>query len=130
MSVLHNRQNPLESTLNFLVHTVNTPPVSEPLTNRGVLLSTLLQDILHPSHHLLTVFLQIANKLGLSNKKNKVNNLKSFQCCYIRTYGNQEYKQAENESLLVYRQTAKLSHKPLFIFSGKQTRNHVEYNIF
>jgi hypothetical protein len=39
-------------------------------TNRGVLLSTLLQDIIHPSHHLLNVLLQIANKLGLSNKKN------------------------------------------------------------
>jgi hypothetical protein len=47
-----------------------SPPVSEPLTNRGVLLSTLLQDILHPSHHLLNVLLQIANKLDLSNKKN------------------------------------------------------------
>jgi hypothetical protein len=33
-----------------------------------VMLSTLLQDILHPSHHLLNVLLQIANKLGLSNK--------------------------------------------------------------
>jgi hypothetical protein len=33
-----------------------------------VLLSTLLQAILHPSHHLLNVLLQIANKLGLSNK--------------------------------------------------------------
>jgi hypothetical protein len=29
-------------------------------------LSTLPQDILHPSHHLLNVLLQIANKLGLS----------------------------------------------------------------
>jgi hypothetical protein len=46
-----------------------SPPVSEPLTNRGVLLSTLLQDILHPSHHLLNVLLQTENKLGLSNKK-------------------------------------------------------------
>jgi hypothetical protein len=34
-----------------------------------VLLSTLLHAILHPSHHLLNVFLQIANKLGLSKKK-------------------------------------------------------------
>jgi hypothetical protein len=34
-----------------------------------MLLSTLLQDILHPSHHLLNVLLQIENKLGLSNKK-------------------------------------------------------------
>jgi hypothetical protein len=33
-----------------------------------VLLSTLLHAILHPSHHLLNVLLQIANKLGLSNK--------------------------------------------------------------
>jgi hypothetical protein len=32
-------------------------------------LSTLLQDSLHPSHHLLNVLLQTANKLGLSNKK-------------------------------------------------------------
>jgi hypothetical protein len=39
------------------------------LTNRAVLLSTLLQDILHPSRHLLNVLLQIANKFGLSNKK-------------------------------------------------------------
>jgi hypothetical protein len=46
-----------------------SPPVSEPLTNRGVLLSTLLHVILHPSHHLLSVLLQIANKLGLSKKK-------------------------------------------------------------
>jgi hypothetical protein len=46
-----------------------SPPVSKPLINRGVLLSTLLQDILHPSHHLLNVLLQITNKLGLSNKK-------------------------------------------------------------
>jgi hypothetical protein len=50
------------------VHSQLSPPVSEPLTNRGVLLSTLLQDILHPSHHLLNVLLQIANKLGFSNK--------------------------------------------------------------
>jgi hypothetical protein len=35
-----------------------------------MLQSTLPQDILHPSHHLLNVLLQIANKLGLSNKKN------------------------------------------------------------
>jgi hypothetical protein len=34
-----------------------------------VLLSTLLQDILHPSHHLLNVLLQIANKLDLHLKK-------------------------------------------------------------
>jgi hypothetical protein len=44
-------------------------PVSEPLTNRGVLLSTLRHAILHPSHHLLNVLIQIANKLGLSKKK-------------------------------------------------------------
>jgi hypothetical protein len=30
-----------------------SPPVSEPLTKRGVLLSTLLHAILHPSHHFL-----------------------------------------------------------------------------
>jgi hypothetical protein len=47
-------------------NTFMSPPVSEPLTNRGVLLSTLLQYILNPSHHLLNVLLQIANKLGLS----------------------------------------------------------------
>jgi hypothetical protein len=34
-----------------------------------VVLSTLLQDILHPSHHFLNVLLQTANKLGLSSKK-------------------------------------------------------------
>jgi hypothetical protein len=34
-----------------------------------VLLSTLLHAVLHPSHHLLNVLLQIANKLGLSKKK-------------------------------------------------------------
>jgi hypothetical protein len=34
-----------------------------------VLLSTLLHAIFHPSHHLLNVLLQIANKLGLSNEK-------------------------------------------------------------
>jgi hypothetical protein len=37
-----------------------------------LLLSTLLQDILHLSHHLLNVLLQIANKLGLSNKQEKL----------------------------------------------------------
>jgi hypothetical protein len=37
-----------------------------------VVLSTLLQDILHPSHHLLNVLLEIANKLGLSNKQKKI----------------------------------------------------------
>jgi hypothetical protein len=47
-----------------------SPPVSEPLTNRRVLQSSLLQDILHPSHYLLNVLLQTANKLGISNKKN------------------------------------------------------------
>jgi hypothetical protein len=47
-----------------------SPPVSEPLTNKGVLLSTLLQDILHPSHYLLNVLLQVANKLGILTKKN------------------------------------------------------------
>jgi hypothetical protein len=40
------------------------------LTTRGVLLNTLLQDILNPSHHLLNVFLQIANKVGI--KKNVI----------------------------------------------------------
>jgi hypothetical protein len=39
------------------------------LINGGVLLSILLHAILHPSHHLMNVLLQIANKLGLSNKK-------------------------------------------------------------
>jgi hypothetical protein len=36
--------------------------------------STLLQDILHPSHHLLNilVLLQIANKLGLSKLNSMV----------------------------------------------------------
>jgi hypothetical protein len=34
-----------------------------------VVLSTLLQHIFHPSHHLLNALLHIANKLGLSNKK-------------------------------------------------------------
>jgi hypothetical protein len=42
--------------------------VSKPLLT-GVLLSTLLHAFLHPSHHLLNVLLQIANKLGLSKKK-------------------------------------------------------------
>jgi hypothetical protein len=37
-----------------------------------VLLSTFLHAILHPSHHLLNVLLQTANKLGLSKKKKKV----------------------------------------------------------
>jgi hypothetical protein len=44
---------------------------SMPPANRGVLLSTFLHGILHPSHHLLNVLLQIAHKLGLSNKKKK-----------------------------------------------------------
>jgi hypothetical protein len=43
-----------------------------PLSNRGVLLSTLIQDILNCSHHLLNVLLQIANKLGLSAKRNLI----------------------------------------------------------
>jgi hypothetical protein len=55
-----------------------SPPVSEPLTNGGVLLSTLLQDILQPSHHLLNVLLQIANKLGLSNKKKEARRITRF----------------------------------------------------
>jgi hypothetical protein len=37
-----------------------------------VLLSTLLHAILHPSHHLLNVLLQIANKLDVSNKINSI----------------------------------------------------------
>jgi hypothetical protein len=37
-----------------------------------LLLCTLLQDILHPSHHLLNVLLQIASKLGLRAKKKKL----------------------------------------------------------
>jgi hypothetical protein len=58
-----------------------SPPVSEPLTNRGVLLSTLLQDILHFSHQLLNVLLQLANKLGLSNrKKKKFRNVQKRNC--------------------------------------------------
>jgi hypothetical protein len=36
-----------------------------------VLLSTLLQDILHPPHPLLNVLLQTENKLGLNLKKKK-----------------------------------------------------------
>jgi hypothetical protein len=45
-----------------------SPPVSEPLTYRAVLLSTLLQDILNTSHHLLNVLLQLENILGLQKK--------------------------------------------------------------
>jgi hypothetical protein len=41
-----------------------------------VLLSTLLQDILHPSHHMLNVLLQIANKLGPSNKKKLISEVR------------------------------------------------------
>jgi hypothetical protein len=52
------------SFLSPLPHTV-----SEPLTYREVLLSTLLQDILNTSHHLLNVLLQIANKLVQNKKK-------------------------------------------------------------
>jgi hypothetical protein len=43
-----------------------------------VLLNTLLQDILHPSHHLLNVLLQIAKKLGLPAKKKKKKSDKEF----------------------------------------------------
>jgi hypothetical protein len=66
-----NRLLPFDATENdaFKDYSQLSPPVSESLTNRGVLPSTLLQDILHPPHHLLNVLLQIANKLGLSNKK-------------------------------------------------------------
>jgi hypothetical protein len=53
----------------YEIENVKVLHTSEPLTNRGVLPSTLLQDILNSSHHLLNVLLQIANKLGLSNKK-------------------------------------------------------------
>jgi hypothetical protein len=49
---------------------------------RGVLLSTLLLAILHPSHHLLNVLLQIANKLGLSNKQN-IASLFVFTALYV-----------------------------------------------
>jgi hypothetical protein len=41
----------------------------EPLTNRGVLLSIPLQDVLHPSHSLLNVLLQIANNWVPVTKK-------------------------------------------------------------
>jgi hypothetical protein len=37
-----------------------------------MLLSTPVQDILIPSHHLLTVFLQVANKWGIKKKKIKL----------------------------------------------------------
>jgi hypothetical protein len=45
-----------------------------------MLLSTLLQDILHPSHHLLNVLIQIANKLGLSNKKTIITTNNNYYC--------------------------------------------------
>jgi hypothetical protein len=48
---------------NELIASLTEP--RKPLSNRGALLSTHLQDILNPSHHLLNVLLQIANKLGL-----------------------------------------------------------------
>jgi hypothetical protein len=44
------------------------PPVA---TYRGVLMITLIQAILNPSHHLLNVLLQLANKLGPKKKKKK-----------------------------------------------------------
>jgi hypothetical protein len=44
-----------------------------------VLLSALLHAILHPSHHLLNVLLQIANKLGLSKKKQQKNKKKMWE---------------------------------------------------
>jgi hypothetical protein len=55
---------------------------------RGVLLSTLLQDILHPSHHLLNVLLQIAYKLGLSNKKKKNFFTAYLNCNKLKFNGN------------------------------------------
>jgi hypothetical protein len=64
--------------VNFLSQLPHT--VSEPLTNRGVLLSTLLQDILNPSHHLLNVLLQIANKFGLPEKKKVSHSLPGKRC--------------------------------------------------
>jgi hypothetical protein len=49
----------IRQLVRFLSPLSNT--VSEPLTYRGVLLSTLLQVILNTSHHLLNVLLQTAN---------------------------------------------------------------------
>jgi hypothetical protein len=50
-----------------------------------VVLSTLLQDILHHSHHLLNVLLQIANKLGLSNKKKIIPCSRIYQLATVLT---------------------------------------------
>jgi hypothetical protein len=57
---------------------LNDPNTYVLITNRGVLLSTLLHAILHPSHHLLNVLLQIANKLGHSKKKGLITDMTRF----------------------------------------------------
>jgi hypothetical protein len=48
-----------------------SPPVFEPITNRGELMSSLHQAILPPPYHLINVFLKFANKLGFQKKKKK-----------------------------------------------------------
>jgi hypothetical protein len=54
-----------------------THNVSEPNIYRGALLSTPLQAILNPSHHLLNVLLQLANKLGFQTETQ--HNMKHFE---------------------------------------------------
>jgi hypothetical protein len=54
----------------FVVCEFLFPAVSEPVTNRGVLLSTLLQDILHPSHLCWMYYYRLQmNWLFLKKKK-------------------------------------------------------------
>jgi hypothetical protein len=64
-----------ESRFNFVMVTLcdSREVRTESRFHFVVLLSTLLYAILHPSHHLLNVLLQIANKLGHSNKQTKIN---------------------------------------------------------
>jgi hypothetical protein len=62
------------------------------VSHESPIIITLLHAILHPSHHLLNVLLQIANKLGLSKKNSKsfrkpVRDCRVLEkCCFIPMY--------------------------------------------
>jgi hypothetical protein len=62
----------IESRCNFVEVTLrDSCEVRTEFRFNFLVVSTLLHAILHPSHNLLNVLLQIANKLSLSNKKRK-----------------------------------------------------------
>jgi hypothetical protein len=53
------------------------------LVSLALIRQSCSQDIFHPSHHLLNVLLQIANKLGLSNKKKFNDYCLNNTCCFL-----------------------------------------------